>query len=191
MRRRIYLGIAAGACLLVVAAFVLLLRNGSLLPAWISWETEQLQGRPEAGEPEEITLERRTVTVFDQGEAVWQSDREIRVQDVLWGDIDHDGAKELMLLCWKRGRYGDSRPFWVKEDEKSWSQHIYLYDWTDGEIRPIWMASDIGMDAVSWSFDESSRLVITDRNGTQSAWDWLSWGLSKQEPSPSLSTETN
>lgn len=191
MRRRICLGIAAGACLLVVAAFVLLLRNGSLLPAWISWETVQLQGRPETGEPEEITLERRTVTVFDQGEAVWQSDREIRVQDVLWGDIDHDGAKELMLLCWKRGRYGDSRPFWVKEDEKSWSQHIYLYDWTDGEIRPIWMASDIGMDAVSWSFDESSRLVITDRNGTQSAWDWLSWGLSKLELSPSLSTKTN
>lgn len=191
MRRGICLGIAAGACLLVVAAFVLLLRNGSFLPAWISWETVQLQGRPETGEPEEITLERRTVTVFDQGEAVWQSDREIRVQDVLWGDIDHDGAKELMLLCWKRGRYGDSRPFWVKEDEKSWSQHIYLYDWTDGEIRPIWMASDIGMDAVSWSFDDSSRLVITDRNGTQSAWDWLSWGLSKLEPSLSLSTETN
>lgn len=190
MKRRICLGIAAGACLLVFAAFVLLLRNGSILPVWISWETVQIQCQPGVGEPEKIVLERRTVTVFDQGEAVWQSDREIRVQDVLWGDIDHDGAKELMLLCWKRGRYGDSRPFWVVEDEKSWSQHIYLYDWTDGEIRPIWMASDIGMDAVSWSFGESSRLVITDRNGTQSAWDWLSWGLSGLEP-PSSNAETD
>ena len=190
MKRRICLGIAAGACLLVFAAFVLLLRNGSILPVWISWETVQIQCQPGVGEPEKIVLERRTVTVFDQGEAVWQSDREIRVQDVLWGDIDHDGAKELMLLCWKRGRYGDSRPFWVVEDEETWSQHIYLYDWTDGEIRPIWMASDIGMDAVSWSFDESSRLVITDRNGTQSAWDWLSWGLSGLEP-PSSNVETD
>ena len=179
MRRRVWPALAAGVCLLAAAAVVLLLRNGHFLPAWITWEKAQIPCRPEAGEPEEIVLKRRTVTVFDQGEAVWQSDREIRVQDVLWGDIDHDGAKELMLLCWKRGRYGDSRPFWVTEDEKTWSQHIYLYDWTDGEIRPIWMASQIGMDVVQWSFDETNRLVITDRNGEQSAWDWISWGLSR------------
>lgn len=179
MKRRVWLALAVGICLLASAVFFLLLRNGYILPAWITWEKAQIQCRPEAGEPEEIVLERRTVTVFDQGEAVWQSDREIRVQDVLWGDIDHDGAKELMLLCWKRGRYGDSRPFWVTEDEKTWSQHIYLYDWTDGEIRSIWMASEIGMDVVQWSFDETDRLVITDRNGEQSAWDWISWGLSR------------
>ena len=104
MRRRVWPALAAGVCLLAAAAVVLLLRNGHFLPAWITWEKAQIPCRPEAGEPEEIVLKRRTVTVFDQGEAVWQSDREIRVQDVLWGDIDHDGAKELMLLCWKRGR---------------------------------------------------------------------------------------
>lgn len=183
MKRRVWLALAAGICLLAAAAAFLLVRNGPLLPVWISWETAQIPCQPDAGEPEEIVLKRRTVTVFDQGEAVWQSDREIRVQDVLWGDIDHDGANELMLLCWKRGRYGDSRPFWVTEDEKTWSQHIYLYDWTDGEIRPIWMASEIGMDVVQWSFDETDRLVITDRSGEQSAWDWISWGLSRLEPS--------
>lgn len=184
MKRRVGLGIAAGICLLACAAFLLLSRTGYLLPTWISWETGQITCQPEAGEPEQIVLKRRTVTVFDQGKAVWQSDREIRVQDVLWGDIDHDGANELMLLCWKRGRYGDSRPFWVTEDEKTWSQHIYLYDWTEGEIKPIWMASDIGLDAVQWSFDETDRLVITERSGEQSAWDWISWGLSRLEPSP-------
>lgn len=182
MKRGAWLALAAGICLLAGAALGLLLRSGPALPAWISWETGQISCKPEAGEPEQIVLKRRTVTVFDRGEAVWQSDREIRVQDVLWGDIDHDGANELMLLCWKQGRYGDSRPFWVTEDEKTWSQHIYLYDWTDGEIRPIWMASDIGMDVVRWSFDETARLVLTDRSGAQSAWDWISWGLSSLEP---------
>ena len=61
---------------------------------------------------------------------------------------------------------------------KSWSQHIYIYDWTEEGIRPIWMASDIGMDAERWRFDERERLVITERNGRESAWDWLTWGLS-------------
>lgn len=182
MKRGAWLALAAGICLLACAAFFLLSRNGSILPAWISWEKGQIQCQPGVGEPEKIILECRTVSVFDQGEAVWQSDREIRVQDVLWGDIDHDGANELILLCWKRGRYGDSRPFWVTEDEKTWSQHIYLYDWTDGEIRPIWMASDIGLDVAEWSFDETARLVLTDRSGEQSTWDWISWGLSRLEP---------
>ena len=40
------------------------------------------------------------------------------------------------------------------------------------------MASDIGMDAKRWRFDERERLVITERNGRESAWDWLTWGLS-------------
>ena len=131
-----------------------------------------------AAEPDEILLRGRRATVCKGGAAVWQSERGIRVQDVLWCDIDHDGDKELMLLCWKRGRYGESRPFWVEEDEKSWSQHIYIYDWTEEGIRPIWMASDIGMDAERWRFDERERLVITERNGRESAWDWLTWGLS-------------
>ena len=178
VKRRVWLAAAVGACLLTAAAILLLWRSGAVLPAWISWETARLSGL-EPGAPEEIVLEGRQVTVCDHGEAVWQTGREIRVQDVLWGDIDHDGAGELMLLCWKRGRYGDSRPFWVTEDERSWSQHIYLYDWDQGEIRPIWMASDIGLEAAGWSFDEERRLVITERDGTQSAWDWISWGLTR------------
>lgn len=177
MRRRVWLGIAAGLCLLAAAVLLLLMQNGAVPPAWIPWENAQISCRPEAGEPEQIVLERWTVTVFDQGEAVWQSDRAVRVQDVCWGDIDHDGAKELMLLCWRRGRYGTSRPFWVTEDETTWSQHIYLYDWTGETIRPIWMASDIGMEAAGWAFDEEKRLTITERSGNRSTWDWVSWGL--------------
>ena len=39
------------------------------------------------------------------------------------------------------------------------------------------MASDIGLDAAAWQFDEQQRLVITERSGRESAWDWISWGL--------------
>lgn len=177
MRRKAIGVIAALAALL--AAGWWLLEAGVLLPAWISWEEREILC---GASPEKVVLEDRTVTVWDGGSAAWQSGRDIQVQDVLWGDIDHDGEAELMLLCWKRGRYGKSRPFWVTEDEKTWSQHIYLYDWKDGAVSPIWMASDIGMEAVEWSFDETDRLVITDREGRKTAWDWLSWGLTKLEP---------
>ena len=182
MKRRVWILSALGVAFALGAAGLFLLQRGYLLPIWISWERKQIRCVQEAREPEEIVLQGRTVSVWENGTVVWQSDREIRVQDILWGDIDHDGEKELMLLCWKKGRYGDSRPFWVTEDEKTWSQHIYLYDWAEGEISPIWMASDIGMEVMQWSFDETDRLVITDRKGQQTAWDWISWGLTKLEP---------
>ena len=33
-------------------------------------------------------------------------------------------------------------------------QHIYIYSWENEAIRPLWMASDIGMDVQSFTFDE-------------------------------------
>lgn len=44
-------------------------------------------------------------------------------------------------------------------------------------MQPLWMASDIGMEVVSWQFDPEARLLITDRSGNVTAWDWLTWGL--------------
>ena len=45
------------------------------------------------------------------------------------------------------------------------------------EVHPLWMASDIGMEAAGFSFDEKKRLEITETNGRVTYWDWMSWGL--------------
>lgn len=122
--------------------------------------------------------EKRRVIVEDQGKTLWESPENVLVQDFLWCDIDHDQTPELILLCWRIGRYGNARPFWVEHDELAWSQHIYIYDWRDEEIHALWMASDIGMDVVSFAFNDTDRLVITETNQRQTSWDWISWGLS-------------
>lgn len=168
--------IAAGILLLAFGVVKLLQAQGYLLPSWIDWQSR-------AWTDGEITVElkSRSVTVLKDGVTLWQSDPSVPVQDVLWGDIDHDEEPELMLLCWKRGRYGESRPFWVTEDDRTWSQHIYLYDWTGETVKPIWMASDLGREVITWSFTEEDRLVVTDRQGNVTAWDWLSWGLRQIE----------
>lgn len=179
-RNCLILGLVA-ALLCAATALFLLCSCGQLLPLWIDWRETELICGGEA-QPSRILLEDRRVTVFDGETAVWQSDEGVRVQDMRWCDIDHDEEAELLLLCWRRGRYGSSRPFWVEEDETSWSQHIFIYDWTEERgIWPIWMASDIRMDAVTWQFDALRRLVITDREGRERAWDWVSWGLQEIE----------
>ncbi len=175
MKKRIFWSLTVLAILLA-ALLGWQLHRGYLLPLWIRWEQTSID------ESVEISLRNRKVTVLADGETVWQSDGEIRVQSVLWEDIDHDSEEELMLLCWKRGRYGDSRPFWVEEDAPTWSQHIYLYDWADGQMKPIWMASDLGREVESWSFSEKTRLLLRERGGGETAWDWQTWGLSQVQP---------
>ena len=63
-----------------------------------------------------MTLDRGRVTVTAAGET-WQPDPDTRVQDALTADMDRDGEAELLLLTWRQGRYGESRPFWVTEAE--------------------------------------------------------------------------
>lgn len=168
----------AAAVLFLAAAFLPAQRKGLLFPpGWVEWKKNEILCT-EPQEPDSVTLRARRVAIRKDGESVWQSDKKTPVQSVLWADIDRDGENELLLLCWKRGRYGQNRPFWVKRDEITWSQHIYIYDWTGEEIKPIWMASDISLEAVSWQFDEENRLRIIDRTGRTSAWDWRTWGLS-------------
>lgn len=119
----------------------------------------------------------KTLRAVSDGSEIWRSAAGQKVQSLLWCDIDHDGAPELLLLVWRWGRFGKSRPFWKTGPDWGWSQHIDIYDWTGKNFRPAWMASDIGLDAAAWQFDEQQRLVITERSGRESAWDWISWGL--------------
>lgn len=176
MKRKFWIFGTVAAVLIAATGLFAAYRAGLFLPLWISWQDARISGES-SGEPDVVVLENKTVRVQRKEEIIWESERGIRVQDVLWCDIDHDDARELLLLCWRRGRYGDSRPFWVEEDEKSWSQHIFIYEWEGNTMRPVWMASELGREVESWAFDEERRLVLTDRRGEETAWDWLSWGL--------------
>ncbi len=173
--------LAVAVCGIAAAGLIAAWRCGAFLPAWIEWKHGRIEGYG-AGEPETICLERGRLWAAVQGETAWQIGRDVRVQDVLYCDIDRDGARELLVLCWRWGRYGTGRPFWVKRDERGWFQHIYIYRWDEGTMRPLWMASDIGMEAVRWRFDETGRLAITDRSGSVTVWDWRSWGLEMIAP---------
>ncbi len=120
----------------------------------------------------------RRIEVYVDNELIWRLPYSVKAQDFIFADIDHDRKEELLVLCWKRGRYGKRRPTWVKHDEIKWSQHIFIYEIAGNTVRPKWMASDIGMDAVSWEFSDGV-LSIADTEGTVTKWIWRTWGLEK------------
>lgn len=151
------------ALLMGIAAILLYgYHAGWFLPRWIEWKSgrqvlrgysvEESSGPSSgaeagtAGADMEVSLEKRVVRVLQDGECIWSSPPEIKVQDVLCCDIDGDRTEELLLLCWKIGRFGKSRPFWVSEDEKNWSQHLFVYEPGPDGIKPQWMSSYMGTD---------------------------------------------
>ena len=151
-RKNIFIAISTAAILIVAVVLVMWL-GGAFLPKWIEWK-----------EVEDTSFLKKGV----------------KAQDTLSLDINHDGKDELLVLCWRIGRYGDRKPFWVKHDEFKWSQHIYIYERTDSsEYKPIWMASDIHTDVERWEALDDSLLVTYSPDDQKSVWVWNSWGLEK------------
>ena len=125
-----------------------------------------------------VKQDSRRIDVYSDDELIWHLPCNVKAQDCILADIDHDREDELLILCWKRGRYGKHRPTWVKHDEIKWSQHIFIYEVTDSTVRPKWMASDIGMNAVSWDYSDGV-LSIEDTDENITKWIWKTWGLEK------------
>ena len=86
----------------------------------------------------------------------------------------------MILLVWKRGSYGKYKPIWVENDEKTWSQHIFIYDYIDEKddrLKPVWMSSKMGIEASDIRLDYEEKLHITTPEGKDTVWYWQSWGL--------------
>ena len=199
MRIRI---LCIGCIVAVTGAFfgsLWLLRGGeNRLPQWIEWKNGTCL---DVSGKYEILLKRKSVKVICDNNVIWATPQDVKVQDAMSCDIDGDGTDELVLLCWKVGRFGASKPFWVEEDEKTWSQHIFVYSYDQKSVKPKWMSSYIGVDVAeisatapgkgqngSAASDRTAqngavhrqRLLLTDTDGRMSSWIWDSWGFTKE-----------
>lgn len=181
--KKIIIVLAAGVLFIGICVSVYLLwRNGAFLPKWISWENKTIC---EKAQQYQVNLADKIVRVIQDDEVIWESPANIKVQEILLCDIDRDKQEELLVLCWKIGRYGKRMPFWVENDEKTWSQHLFVYEYQKKEIRPKWMSSYIGHDISVMQHNGKeppyTRLWLTDLDGKTSSWMWDSWGFVKEE----------
>ena len=172
--------VITAVCIGIAVMVYLVCVADNKLPGWVIWEERQIN---DTTEKYEIALSSRAVSVSRNSDKkiIWKSQKGVKVQDILSCDIDGDGNDELILLCWKRGRFGKYRPFWIEQDEKKWSQHIFVYRYAEDQLVPMWMSSYIGQDVVKIDARPDSKqkyyMVLTDRNGENSNWAWNYWGF--------------
>lgn len=171
MRR--WIGWLLYAVILAGIALPLLWARGFFLPNGKD-RTETV--RFEDGASVSLSLAHGRFTATD-GSSLWGSSPGLHVQDYLTMDIDRDGRTELLLLVWRRGNYGPSKPFWVKRNDTSWSQHIFIYNRQGDTFAPQWMSSQLRPKVARWAVQDTDTLFILTPDGTETLWQWGQWGL--------------
>lgn len=174
---------AVSAVVLSTVLFVVIkVHLASYIPRWVLWEESTIH---DSLDLYEITLNNKTVSIKNDTDIIWTSPEGIKVQKVLSCDIDNDDTDELVLLCWKKGRYGAHKPFWVDEDEEGWSQHLFVYEYSPDKMRPKWMSSYIGQDIADITSNNNqapdTRLWFRSPENEMSSWVWYSWGFVKED----------
>ncbi len=172
---------AAFCCLVIFLVIISGSGAGTLLapPNWVTWQAREL-----SQSQLKLKIENKAATIEIGGSTAWQSENALKVQDGFLSDLDRDGDTEMLLLVWKRGRFGEHRPFWITSDEKNYSQHIFIYDVSDqGEVKNKWFASDIGREVTRMKLMEkdSSIILTEDTDGACTLWAWESFGLKNMD----------
>ncbi len=157
---------------------VLFLWNGGAFSANRQDRTEMYDMDGD-GRMETFSLESRRMKIFADGREIWASDSKWIVEDFILGDLGGDGTEEMVLFVRKRGSYGPVKPFWIKKDETSYSQHIFLYRWNDGGPEPLWMSSRLSPEVREWELLADGSLKLITDSGEDTRWGWHIWGLER------------
>lgn len=186
------------------ALFSKLDKNMIEVPEDINWKEKGIVEEDEYGREIKYILRNKTVKVYIDDTLAWKSSDKYFVQDMFIEDIDpnvkkredarnrNKSSKEIVLLLWKEGRYGSHRPFWVLEDEKEYSQHIFTYNIEGDKVSAKWGSSYMGKEAKSMQFKDGILFLTheakkTEQNKTgsdyiETAWKWESFGFERVEP---------
>lgn len=133
------------------------------------------------GRTESYRLDKHTLWVAEEGMPLWHTPPEWQVQEFLLADIDGRGKPELLLLVWKQGSFGRSRPFWQQFRDYSWGCHLFLLQLQRDRFHPFWFSSALpsGISRLQTKTapNEPPRLVVVVQGGGWQSWQWDGWGF--------------
>ncbi len=168
------------ACIIIVAATVgaALWSNGAFLPRWVQWNTTTLKVDTNGNkEIENVILSNRHLTIIDSEENHYVTPNDWLVSDVNIGDMVGDGTPEVVALLWAKENDGGTYRLPVAGFLPGFSQYIYVFNYADGAIQPIWHSSPLDFDAVDIGSEAARELDVMLADGTMTRWEWNDPGL--------------
>lgn len=134
-------------------------------------------------------IQNQKLQIVSNEKTIFESDPEWKVVEVLAGEFKNNQEKQFAVLFWKKGNYGESKPFWVDENDDSYKMHLFLYKYQDQKVSAIWQSSNLPAQNLR------TRLFDLDLNGKKelfviqkpyqkdqlkiTSWSWSGWGFTK------------
>ncbi len=143
---------------------------------------------------ETYTLENSRLTIAEKENIAWQSPADWRVDNFFLADSNNDGILDINLSVWKAGDFGESKPFWVEENDMGVKNHFFVFDFVNGAVSPIWQSSNLEKPNCEFIFadidgDEKNDLIAIEGDYSQklncdgnyvAVWKWNGWGFSNE-----------
>jgi len=143
------------------------------------------------GVDETVQLKNGQVFVYSNSDKVFESDADWDAEEILIGDFNNNGTVDLGVYLWKVGNYGEAKPFWVDENDTSYKQHLFLYEWEGNGFKALWHSSNLPFNNVQTELkdvnnDFENELVVIERpyewghgkkGQSKAIWKWDEWGF--------------
>lgn len=119
-----------------------------------------------------------------------------KVEEVIIGDFTNNGIVDVGIYLWKKGSFGDALPFWLKENDDSYKQHLFVYEKTSKGYKSVWNSSNLPYINTKTFLadvnnDGENELIVLEQPynkpyKTVAVWKWDEWGFKnfwRSEPS--------
>jgi len=143
---------------------------------------------------EKYVLKDGKIKVKEGYKIIWQSPTEWWIDDFAIAASTDDKELKLNLSVWVAGKYGPSKPFWVKKDDKIIGNHLYVFAKKGASMRAVWQSSRLAQPNLSIQFkdidnDQQDELLAIEgnynsakRSNNFTIWKWKEWGFYKTFP---------
>lgn len=185
------------ATVLILLLAAMLLFSGSGNPSSQICDAGDLDSD---GKSEEYALTDHVLTVKEDGQDIWKSPKNYHVDSFVLGDINNDGKVNLVISLWKKGSFGEMRPFWHTDKDVSYKNHLFVYQLQENTFKPVWFSSDLDRPILSFEIrdvngDDRNELVVAEGQYKKIAeeryapnpkgqvrttvWKWEEWGFQR------------
>ena len=150
------------------------------------------------GTTEEYLLADYCLTIKEEGQVLWQSPDNWRIDSFALGDVNNDGIVNLVITLWKTGNFGPVKPFWYPSEDVGYKNHLFVYRLKDKGMKQVWCSSNLDRPIVSFTIqdiveDNLFELVVEEGQYRKIAeeryaldtfsqvrtavWRWDEWGF--------------
>lgn len=139
----------------------------------------------------DLELEKGMLSIYQKNKIIWQTPSDYKVDSVSVADITNSGEKTINFSLWKSHNFGNSKPFWIKNDKTNPHNHFFIYHYIDGKFKPIWGSSNLDQPNCKFvvrdiNYDGKNELITLEGkyqdypncHGKDLAiWQWNGWGF--------------